>query len=125
MTRKLLFILTALLTTMTAWADEITIASAENWMKFCNDVASGNTYSDKIVKMTANITTSTWMSGTFSGVFDGQERTVTIAIEKVDALGAAKYSDVLDACTAQVYEEAAKRWNDLEEKLWIKHGRGF
>ena len=31
----------------------------------------------------------------------------------------------LNAYTAQIYEEAAKRWNDLEEKLWIKHGRGF
>jgi hypothetical protein len=47
------------------------------------------------------------------------------AIERVDALGAAKYSDVLDACTATVYAEAARRWNELEEKLWIKHGRGF
>ena len=47
------------------------------------------------------------------------------AIDRVDALGAAKYSDVLDACTAKVYEEAARRWNELEQKLWIKHGRGF
>ena len=31
----------------------------------------------------------------------------------------------LNAYTAQIYEQAAKRWNDLEEALWIKHGRGF
>ena len=60
--------------------ETITIASAENWMNFCNDVASGNTYSDKIVKMTANITTSTWMSGTFSGIFDGNGHTLNVTV---------------------------------------------
>ena len=48
-----------------------------------------------------------------------------LAIAKVDALGSTKYSDVLDACTAGVYQEAAKRWNALEKALWIQHGRGF
>jgi len=48
-----------------------------------------------------------------------------VAIEAVNALGKTRDAARLDACTAEVYEEAVSRWNGIEEQLWMKHGRGF
>lgn len=33
--------------------------------------------------------------------------------------------EALNGFTARIYQEAAARWNALEQTLWIKHGRGF
>ena len=60
----------------------MTIASASDWETFCTNVNNGTTYSGKLVKMTADITTSTGMdtNHTFSGVFDGGGHTLNITI---------------------------------------------
>ena len=60
----------------------MTIASASDWETFCSNVNNGTTYSGQLVKMTADITTSTRMdtNHTFSGVFDGGCHTLNITI---------------------------------------------
>jgi uncharacterized repeat protein (TIGR02543 family) len=60
----------------------MTIASASDWATFCTNVNNGTTYSGKLVKMTADITTSSRMdtNHTFSGVFDGGGHTLNITI---------------------------------------------
>ena len=60
----------------------MTIASASDWETFCSNVNNGTTYSGQLVKMTADITTSTRMdtNHTFSGVFDGGGHTLNITI---------------------------------------------
>ena len=60
----------------------MTIASASDWATFCTNVNGGNSYSGKLVKLTADITTSTGMdtNHTFSGVFDGGGHTLNITI---------------------------------------------
>ena len=51
----------------------MTIASASDWETFCTNVNNGTTYSGQLVKLTADITTSTGMDNNhaFYGVFDG------------------------------------------------------
>lgn len=63
----------------------MTIASASDWATFCTNVNNGTTYSGKLVKMTADISTSTKMDNnhTFSGVFDGGGHTLNITISGV------------------------------------------
>ena len=51
--------------------------------------------------------------------------TEDLAFEGLPALEKNPSPTALNAYTAQIYEQCAKRWNELEEKLWIKHGRGF
>ncbi len=60
----------------------MTIASASDWATFCTNVNGGNSYSGQLVKLTADITTSTGMdtNHTFSGVFDGGGHTLNITI---------------------------------------------
>lgn len=60
----------------------MTIASASDWATFCTNVNGGNSYSGQLVKLTADITTSTRMdtNHTFSGVFDGGGHTLNITI---------------------------------------------
>ena len=60
----------------------MTIASASDWATFCTNVNNGTTYSGKLVKMTADITTSTGMDNNhaFYGVFDGGGHTLNITI---------------------------------------------
>lgn len=58
----------------------MTIASASDWETFCTNVNNGTTYSGQLVKMTADITTSTRMNGNFKGVFDGGGHTLNITI---------------------------------------------
>ncbi|MBQ2193441.1 MAG: hypothetical protein II403_05865, partial [Prevotella sp.] len=62
----------------------MTIASASDWATFCTNVNNGTTYSGKLVKMTADITTSTRMNGIFKGVFDGGGHTLNITISVTD-----------------------------------------
>lgn len=58
----------------------MTIASASDWATFCTNVNGGNSYSGQLVKLTADITTSTRMNGNFKGVFDGGGHTLNITI---------------------------------------------
>ena len=62
----------------------MTIASASDWATFCTNVNNGTTYSGQLVKMTADITTSTRMNGIFKGVFDGGGHTLNITISVTD-----------------------------------------
>jgi hypothetical protein len=55
------------------------IASTTDWNNLVSAVNGGETYSGKYFKMTANVgTVSTWMTGTFSGTFDGDGKTLTV-----------------------------------------------
>ena len=55
------------------------IASTTDWNNLVSAVNAGETYSGKYFKMTANVgTVSTWMTGTFSGTFDGYGNTLTV-----------------------------------------------
>ena len=60
----------------------MTIASASDWETFCTNVNNGTTYSGQLVKLTADITTSTRMDNNhaFYGVFDGGGHTLNITI---------------------------------------------
>lgn len=62
----------------------MTIASASDWATFCTNVNGGNSYSGQLVKLTADITTSTRMNGNFKGVFDGGGHTLNITISVTD-----------------------------------------
>ena len=62
----------------------MTIASASDWETFCSNVNNGTTYSGQLVKLTADITTSTRMNGNFKGVFDGGGHTLNITISVTD-----------------------------------------
>lgn len=44
---------------------------------------------------------------------------------KYQAAPPARKASVLDAYTADIYKQAAERWGRLEEKYWMKFGRGF
>jgi len=55
------------------------IASTTDWDNLVSAVNGGETYSGNYFKMTANVgTVSTWMTGTFSGTFDGDGKTLTV-----------------------------------------------
>ncbi len=55
------------------------IASTTDWNNLVTAVNGGETYSGNYFKMTANVgTVSTWMTGTFSGTFDGDGKTLTV-----------------------------------------------
>lgn len=61
------------------------IATNTDWENFCTAVNGGNTYKDKIVKMTANVSGVTTMVGTnetnsFQGTFDGLGHTLNVNI---------------------------------------------
>ena len=60
----------------------MTIASASDWATFCTNVNNGTTYSGQLVKLTADITTSSRMENNhaFYGVFDGGGHTLNITI---------------------------------------------
>ena len=60
----------------------LTIASASDWETFCSNVNNGTAYSGQLVKLTADITTSTRMENNhaFYGVFDGGGHTLNITI---------------------------------------------
>ena len=58
-------------------SDPILIANANDWNTLATNVASGTNYSGKYFKLTANITVTTMVNGTFSGTFDGAGYTLT------------------------------------------------
>lgn len=63
------------------------VTSAEDWGKLASDVAGGYSYSEKVIKLTANITVSEMVgvwdyydvenNKPFSGTFDGNNDTLT------------------------------------------------
>jgi hypothetical protein len=79
--RTAMTLLLVMLTTVTAWADNITISSTEEWNTFASSVNSGTTYSGETVTLAADITVAT-MAGTsetncFKGMLYGGGHTLT------------------------------------------------
>ena len=67
--------------------DPYIIANKENFLKFTNNMISGETYEGKYVKQTANIDMSNvagymgiGSNGTFAGIYDGQGHTIAVNI---------------------------------------------
>lgn len=55
------------------------ISTTTDWNNLVSAVNGGETYSGTYFQMTANVgTVSTWMTGTFSGTFDGDGKTLTV-----------------------------------------------
>ena len=81
LSRAVMMLFVMLLTASTAWADDITISSTEEWNTFASSVNSGTTYSGQTVTLAADITITT-MAGTsdhkFSGTFNGSGHTLTL-----------------------------------------------
>jgi hypothetical protein len=62
------------------------IASTTDWNNLVSAVNAGEAYSGNYFKMTANVgTVSTWMTGTFSGTFDGDGKTLTVGYSNTTA----------------------------------------
>ena len=62
------------------------IASTTDWNNLVSAVNAGETYSGNYFKMTANVgTVTTWMTGTFSGTFDGDGKTLTVGYSNTTA----------------------------------------
>ena len=62
------------------------IASTTDWNNLVSAVNGGETYSGNFFKMTANVgTVTTWMTGTFSGTFDGDGKTLTVGYSNTTA----------------------------------------
>lgn len=67
--------------------DPYIIANKENFLKFTNNMISGETYEGKYIKQTVNIDMSNvagyvgiGSNGTFAGIYDGQGHTITVNI---------------------------------------------
>ena len=56
------------------------ISSADDWNNFAQNVKLGRSYSGNYVKLTQDISVSTMAGGAFSGIFDGDGKTVTANI---------------------------------------------
>ena len=69
-------------------SDPYIISSADDWNKFAHNVILGRSYSDKVVKLTNNISVSHMAGGyladdnyqPFSGTFDGDGHTLTLNV---------------------------------------------
>ena len=83
-------LLLMLLTTMTAWSQDLTISSTEDWNTFANNVNNGTSYSGKTVKLNADISVTT-MVGTydypFNGTFDGGGHTLNVTLNNDSQYG--------------------------------------
>ena len=79
-----------LLTTMTAWSQDLTISSTAEWNTFANNVNNGTSYSGQIVKLDADISVTT-MVGTydhpFNGTFDGGGHTLNVTLNNDSQYG--------------------------------------
>lgn len=58
----------------TAWADDLSIKSAEDWTTFCS---SPETYADGSITLDAGISVDKAFPGTFTGTFNGQGHAIT------------------------------------------------
>ena len=60
-------------------ANPYKISTTTDWNNLVTAVNGGESFSGKFFKMTANVgTVTTWMTGTFSGTFDGNGKTLTV-----------------------------------------------
>lgn len=79
-----------MLTNMTAWAQDLTISSTEDWNTFANNVNNGTSYSGQTVKLNADISVTT-MVGTydnpFNGTFDGGGHTLNVTLNSGNQYG--------------------------------------
>ncbi|MBR2589655.1 MAG: hypothetical protein IKE65_01880, partial [Clostridia bacterium] len=79
------------------FVDVLSISNVDEWNSFAASVKDGNTYSGKIVRMTADVgPVTTMVSGTFSGTFDGGSHTLTVNISGGNA-SVATFEVVKDA----------------------------
>lgn len=72
-----------LMMAQTAWAQDLTISSTEDWNTFANNVNNGTSYSGQTVKLNADISVTTMVgtySNPFKGTFDGGGHTLTVAL---------------------------------------------
>lgn len=79
-------------------ADPYIIANKENFLKFTQNMISGETYAGKYIKQTANIDMShvseyagIGSNGTFSGIYDGQGHTISVNINASSEKGIALF----------------------------------
>ena len=79
------------------FVDVLSISNVDEWNSFAASVKDGNTYSGKIVRMTADVgPVTTMVGGTFSGTFDGGSHTLTVNISGGNA-SVATFEVVKDA----------------------------
>ena len=79
------------------FVDVLSISNVDEWNSFAASVKGGNTYSGKIVRMTADVgPVTTMVAGTFSGTFDGGSHTLTVNISGGNA-SVATFEVVKDA----------------------------
>ena len=79
------------------FVDVLSISNVDEWNSFAASVKDGNTYSGKIVRMTADVgPVTTMVAGTFSGTFDGGSHTLTVNISGGNA-SVATFQVVKDA----------------------------
>ncbi|MBR0413356.1 MAG: hypothetical protein IJI47_07330, partial [Eubacterium sp.] len=79
------------------FVDVLSISNVDEWNSFAASVKGGNTYSGKIVRMTADVgPVTTMVAGTFSGTFDGGSHTLTVNISGGNA-SVATFQVVKDA----------------------------
>ncbi len=87
---RVAMMLLMLLTTMTAWSQDLTISSTEDWNTFANNVNNGTSYSGQTVKLNADISVTT-MVGTwdnpFNGTFDGGGHTLNVTLNNDSQYG--------------------------------------
>ena len=80
---RVAMMLLMLLTTMTAWSQDLTISSTADWNTFATNVKNGTSYSGQTVKLDADISVTT-MVGTwdnpFNGTFDGGGHTLSVTL---------------------------------------------
>lgn len=77
-------------------ASPFMIQSATDWNTFASQVASGNDYQGKYLKLTADISVTTTVgseSNPFKGIFDGDGHKLTVTINS----GSAPFSDIAGA----------------------------
>ena len=84
------------------WPVALTISSDDDWDKFVENVAEGETFAGKIVKLAADITlTASDMVGSsqypFKGIFDGGGHTITCDINDTNDQGVAPFMYIQDA----------------------------
>jgi len=85
---KLFLIACALFASTNIWAWEgsgtsgspYLITSADDWNTLATSVSGGTNYSGQFFQLTKNISVTTMISGTFSGTFDGNGKTLTVTL---------------------------------------------
>ena len=85
---KLFLIACALFASTNIWAwdgsgtsgSPYQISSAADWNTLATNVSGGTNYSGQFFKLTQNISVTTMISGTFSGTFDGNGKTLTVTL---------------------------------------------